>query len=163
MPDLSRVCNLHHRSWQCWILNPPSEARDRTRNLMILSQIHFRWATTGTPAFSLLLNKFCWSIVDFQTCVTLRCTAKSIRYKYTYIHFFSNYFPMYVITQYWAGYLVLYSRSLLPVHFIYSSAHMSIPTLWFIPLPVSPLVTINLVSKSLSLFLFCKIFYIIFY
>ena len=29
-PDLSRICNLHHSSQQCWILNPPSEARDRT-------------------------------------------------------------------------------------------------------------------------------------
>ena len=29
-PDPSRVCNLHHRSWQHWILNPLSEARDQT-------------------------------------------------------------------------------------------------------------------------------------
>ena len=27
-PDLSRVCDLLLRSWQCWILNPLSEARD---------------------------------------------------------------------------------------------------------------------------------------
>ena len=40
-PDLSRVCNLHHRSWQCWILNPLSEARDWTCILMDTSQIHF--------------------------------------------------------------------------------------------------------------------------
>ena len=26
--DLSHVCNLHHSSWQCWILNLLSEARD---------------------------------------------------------------------------------------------------------------------------------------
>ena len=31
--DPSHVCNLHHRSWQCWILNPLSEDRDWTRNL----------------------------------------------------------------------------------------------------------------------------------
>ena len=24
--DLSRVCNLHHSSWQHWILNPLSES-----------------------------------------------------------------------------------------------------------------------------------------
>ena len=47
--DLSRVCNLHHSSQQCWILNPLSEARDRTWVLMDASQIHFHWATTGTP------------------------------------------------------------------------------------------------------------------
>ena len=27
-PDPSHVCNLHHSSWQCQILNPLSEARD---------------------------------------------------------------------------------------------------------------------------------------
>ena len=32
--DLSRVCHLHQSSWQCWILNPLSEARDHTRILM---------------------------------------------------------------------------------------------------------------------------------
>ena len=31
------------------ILNPLSEARDRTRNLMVPSQIHFHCTTTGTP------------------------------------------------------------------------------------------------------------------
>ena len=39
MPDPSRVCNLHHSSWQCRILNPPSKARNRTRKLMVPSQI----------------------------------------------------------------------------------------------------------------------------
>ena len=27
-PDLSSVCDLHHGSWQCQILDPLSEARD---------------------------------------------------------------------------------------------------------------------------------------
>ena len=26
--DLSRICEPHHSSWQCWIPNPLSEARD---------------------------------------------------------------------------------------------------------------------------------------
>ena len=38
--DLSYVFDLHHSSPQRWILNPLSKARDRTRNLMIPSQIH---------------------------------------------------------------------------------------------------------------------------
>ena len=38
-PDPSHVCNLHHGSRQRQILNPLSEARDQTRNLMVLSQI----------------------------------------------------------------------------------------------------------------------------
>ena len=33
--DPSLVCDLYHSSWQRWILNPLSEARDRTRNLMV--------------------------------------------------------------------------------------------------------------------------------
>ena len=36
---LSCVCDLHHSSWQRWILNPLSEAGDRTRNLMVPSRI----------------------------------------------------------------------------------------------------------------------------
>ena len=34
-PDPTCACNLHHSSWQRQILNPLSEARDRTRNLMV--------------------------------------------------------------------------------------------------------------------------------
>ena len=49
IPHPSRVCNLHHSSRQRQILNPLSEARDRTCNLMVPSQIHFRRTTTGTP------------------------------------------------------------------------------------------------------------------
>ena len=40
-PDPSLVCDLHHRSWPHWILNPPSEARDGTGVLIDTSQIRF--------------------------------------------------------------------------------------------------------------------------
>ena len=53
MRKLSHVCNLHHSSWQCWFLNPLSEARDRTCVLMDTSQIHFHRAMMGTPFFIL--------------------------------------------------------------------------------------------------------------
>ena len=33
------VCNLHHSSWQCRILNPLSKARDQTYILMDISQV----------------------------------------------------------------------------------------------------------------------------
>ena len=49
MLGLSCICNLYHSSQQCQILNPLSEARDRTRNLMVPNQIHFRHAMMGTP------------------------------------------------------------------------------------------------------------------
>ena len=41
MPDPSRICNLHHSSWQHQIPNPLSEARNRTRILMDTSQVHY--------------------------------------------------------------------------------------------------------------------------
>ena len=37
--DLSHVCDLHHRSWQRWILNPLSKARDRTHVLIDACQV----------------------------------------------------------------------------------------------------------------------------
>jgi len=49
MPDPSHVCNLHHSSWQCWILNPLSGARDPTCKIMIPSWINFHCTVTGTP------------------------------------------------------------------------------------------------------------------
>ena len=45
---LSHICNLHQSPWQCQILNPLSDIRDRTHVLMDASQICFRWAMTGT-------------------------------------------------------------------------------------------------------------------
>ena len=45
----TRICNLYHSSWQCWILNPLSRARDRTQVLMDTSRVHFRSTTIGNP------------------------------------------------------------------------------------------------------------------
>ena len=47
--DLSCVCDLHHSSQQCQILNPLNKARNRTYNVMVPSQIRFFCATKGTP------------------------------------------------------------------------------------------------------------------
>jgi len=47
--DESRIYNLQHSSWQCWIFNPLSKARDQTLVLMDTSQVRYCWATTGTP------------------------------------------------------------------------------------------------------------------
>ena len=49
MQDLSHVCNLHHSSWQCQILNPLSQARNWILILMVSSWVCYHWATTGTP------------------------------------------------------------------------------------------------------------------
>jgi len=47
--DPSGVCDLHHSSGQCPILNPLSEARDGTLTLMDTNWVHFCCATMGTP------------------------------------------------------------------------------------------------------------------
>ena len=39
--DLNLVCDLHHSSWQCQILNPLSKAREQTHVLMDPSQVHY--------------------------------------------------------------------------------------------------------------------------
>ena len=49
MWDLSHVCDLHHSLQQCRILNPLNEARDRTCNLMVPSQICIRSTMMETP------------------------------------------------------------------------------------------------------------------
>ena len=47
--DPSRVRDLHHSSWQCWIHNPLREAGDQTCIHMDPSQICFHCATTEAP------------------------------------------------------------------------------------------------------------------
>ena len=41
MLDPSQVCDLHHSSWECQILNLLSEARDQTLILMDTSRVLF--------------------------------------------------------------------------------------------------------------------------
>ena len=60
-PDPSRVCDLHHSSRQHWILNPLSEARDGTRNLMAPSRIRFCCTTVRTPDAIFLFWSFSFS------------------------------------------------------------------------------------------------------
>ena len=67
MPDPSHVCDLHHSSWQCQILNPLSEARDRSHVLMDTNWFHYCWATRGTPIFFIL----CQPLFSFSNCVCL--------------------------------------------------------------------------------------------
>ena len=63
------LCNLYHSSWQRHILNPLSEARDGTCNLMVTSRISFRCAPMGTPYLILLIictfsvSLFLWSVL----------------------------------------------------------------------------------------------------
>ena len=53
MRDPSHICDLHHSSWQPWVLNPLSKARDRIHFLMDTSQVLYHGAMMGTPNFGL--------------------------------------------------------------------------------------------------------------
>ena len=82
-PDPSSVCSLHHSSQQRWILNPLSEARDRTHILMDTSRVHYCLAMTGTPPHPLLKT---------QHCYTFLCVFLDLLYIYNHlenIHFSS--------------------------------------------------------------------------
>ena len=63
--------------------------------------------------FLLYLNNFLLDIVDLQCWVSFRCAVRWIGYTYTYIHSFSDSFPISVITEYWVEFPVWYSRFLL--------------------------------------------------
>ena len=58
MWDSSSVCNLHHSSWQRWILNPQSKARDRTRNLMDTGRVCYHWAVMRIPPWACFHSLF---------------------------------------------------------------------------------------------------------
>ena len=47
--DPSHICDLHHSSRQCRIVNPLSKAREQTCVLMDPSRACDHWATTGAP------------------------------------------------------------------------------------------------------------------
>ena len=56
--DPSHVCCLHHSSLQWWILNPLSEARDRTWVFMDTSQVCNLLSHSGNALFFLLILLF---------------------------------------------------------------------------------------------------------
>ena len=56
MSDTSHVCNLHHSSQQCQLLNPLNEARDGMHILMDTSRIHFHCNMTGLYQPHLVLH-----------------------------------------------------------------------------------------------------------
>ena len=51
MQDPSLICDLFHSSQQCQILNPLSEAWDRTHNLVVTS-----WIISPVPKWELLFT-----------------------------------------------------------------------------------------------------------
>ena len=55
--DLSLICKLHHSSGQRQVLNPLTEARDQTRNLMVPSPIPFLLCHYGNSSSQCLIRQ----------------------------------------------------------------------------------------------------------
>jgi len=81
----SCVCNLHHSSQQRLTLKSLSKARDQTCIFMDASQIHFCWATTGTP------------LSDLYVLIILGTVLLS----FVKIHAYISYVKYILICKYW--------------------------------------------------------------
>ena len=77
--DLSRVYDPHHSSWQCQILNPLSEARNRTHNPMVPSWIRFHFTTTGTPDNIQFIHYYL-SVIRYALAITSSIISYSAKF-----------------------------------------------------------------------------------
>ena len=84
--DRSCVCNLHHSSWQHKILNPLSEARDRTLILLDNIQVRNPLRHNWNPYLYLALSSSFFQIVKLVTDVpgvkTTISRERTERYKF---------------------------------------------------------------------------------
>ena len=93
--DLSLVCDLHHSSWQCQILNTLSKARDQTLILIDISLVNYQWAIMGTPFCSFLIGLFgrfffhwvVWVLYIFWTLRSYPINSLQIFSPILYFHF----------------------------------------------------------------------------
>ena len=69
--DPSCTCNLHCSSGQCWILNPPSKARDRTHILLDTSQVHTPLSHNGDSSSCFLYLKKCRDLLKSASITSL--------------------------------------------------------------------------------------------
>ena len=83
--DPGLVLDLHRNSRQCQILNPLSEARDRTCTLTDGSWVRYLWATMGTPSAYLFCFILSWDI--FSCCSSLWSSFFFVIYMCNAIHF----------------------------------------------------------------------------
>ena len=71
--DPSCICNLHHSSWQCRILNPLSEDRDWIPFLMDTSWFRYHWATTERLLY--FVFKWTYNNTEFLKIVLKKSTV----------------------------------------------------------------------------------------
>ena len=75
-----------------------------------------------------------WGQRGLSCCSPWGCKESDMTGQHSNI-FFQILFTFWLITEYWAEFPVLYSRSLLIVYFKYSSMEMSVPNSQSIPIP----------------------------
>ena len=80
--DPSCLCDLHHSSWQCWILNPLSEARDRTCVLMDASLLLY---FSHFPPFTRLASS---GVLDSWFQNNLDCVSTLSNQSFEFLAFF---------------------------------------------------------------------------
>ena len=89
----------------------------------------------GGIKFSIFLNPFFkknWSIVASQCCVSFCCIARWISHAYTNTPSSLDFLPIWVTTEHWVEFPVLYSLFSLVIYFIHSSLCLSILNpFWF--------------------------------
>ena len=96
-PDLSHIFDLHHSSQQRQILNPLTEARDRTCNLMDPSRVCFCGATTGTPRELGFLISSCMSCLYVLNINPLLVTSLASIFSHSvdsFVFLFGRRFPL---------------------------------------------------------------------
>ena len=71
-PSCVCICDLRHSSWQHWILNSLSGARDRTHVFMDTNWACYRWAITGSSSHTYFNH--CTQILCWGQWVTLSVT-----------------------------------------------------------------------------------------
>ena len=75
--DPSRICDLHHSSWQHQIFNPLSEAKDHTRILMDTRQVGNPLSHHGNSKNLSLLIQSCMGSLEYKRCVSVSLTKPS--------------------------------------------------------------------------------------
>ena len=109
--DQRRVCDLHHSSQQCQILNPLSKARDRTCNLMVPRWIHFSFPTRGTPRngsnFWMLIL---YPVILLNSLISLGsfCLESIYTYLDTFNFFLDTFLFLLFVWLLWLGLQILY-------------------------------------------------------
>ena len=96
MPDPSHICDLHRSSWQCWIHNPLSGAKDRTRILMDTSWVFNPLSHNGNSSSHVLSHLFIFFFKFFlleYSWFTILCQFllhRTVTQSYLFIHSFSH-------------------------------------------------------------------------